>query len=123
MAERLIEERWAHASPRIMNERLDVIRRRADYLAMKISRAPTGSYGHEEREHAALMWALAELSGIGEEVRREKADVFLEKQRSAKKEKTRADAAETLNVQYRVKIEALKAELHRAYSARPEDGR
>lgn len=116
MADRLIEKRWGMAGPREMDAKLDVLRRRADYLAEKINR--TGAHSYDAQEYAALMWALAELSGIGEEVRSEKAEQLQVKASAAREAVNRAEHAEALNVQYRVTVAALKAEIYRL--TRPE---
>ncbi len=117
MPERLVEERFVHAPARVLDKRLDVLRRRANWLAEKIDRSPTGSRRNDEQEHAAIMWALAELSGIGDEVRAERAIHAEVKAGAARRATKRAEAAEALNIQYRVKVAALKAEVYRLCKA------
>lgn len=113
MAERLVEQRWVEVKSKVMDRRLDTLRRMADYRAGKIERGAVGTRRHDEMEHAALMWAIAELSGIGDEVRRERLDMHAEKLGTVRKAIKRAEIAEALNVQFRVKVDALKAEIHR----------
>lgn len=117
MPEKLVEERWVKVPARVMDRRLDTLRQRANYLAQKIEHAPTGTRRHDEQEHAAIMWALAELSGIGDEVRRERAEMQDVKAGSAKRATARALAAEQLNEQFRLKIAALKDEIYRLRQA------
>lgn len=112
MTERVIEERWVNVRPIVMNERLDTLRRRADHLAKKLIDAPEHARSYDAREHAALMWAIAELTGIGEELRREKLEREQITASMYRKAVKRAEQAETLNAQYRVTVAALKSELH-----------
>lgn len=109
---RVIEQRWVEVGGRVMDHRLDALRGRADFLAHMIHIGKTKDLNRDKREHAALMWAIAELSGIGDEVRRERQDREHVTAGMVKKERKRAEAAEALNIQYRVKVAALKHELY-----------
>lgn len=117
MTDRLIEQRWVNVKAQCMDRRLDTLRSMADYRARKIENANIGARRRDEMEHAALMWAIAELSGIGEDVRRERLAMHSEKIGTIRKAVSRAEIAESLNVQFRVKVDALKAEIHRLVQA------
>lgn len=99
------DEQLAQCSTRKMDDRVAVIRRRVDYLRSLIDCSTRGARGYEEEEHAALTWALAELSGIGKEIRREKAGNVS----TWRKAVARAERAEGLNAKYRETIRAMKA--------------
>lgn len=107
----LVEEHWVQVSPRTMDDRLDVLRRRANFLERRL--ATGADLTHDKREFAALKWAIAELTGIGEEVRREKAEREVVTGGMYRKAKARAEHAETLNAQLSITNKALKAENHR----------
>jgi hypothetical protein len=118
---RLIEQRWVEVKSHVMDKRLDTLRRMADYRASKIEKAVIGSRRYDSEEHAALMWAIAELSGIGDEVRKERLAMHNEKLGTIRKALKRAEIAEALNIQFRVKVDALKAEIHRLRTASDEN--
>jgi hypothetical protein len=109
--ERIIEERWVKCPPRQVDRRLDALRGRADFLASKI-RAGVHRGWQDELEHAALMWAIAELSGIGDELRQRNAERAEE--RGANKQQIAKQAAhyKQLSEQLRVSNAALKAQNH-----------
>lgn len=111
MAEQPIEERYAHCGPRRMEQRLDALRRRANILGGRI--AAQKQYPGDELEHAALMWAIAELTGIGDEVRLRNEEREARKVGARRDATKRAEHAEALNAQFRVTNAALKAENHR----------
>lgn len=109
--ERLIEQRWAQVGPRVMDKRLDALRNRADFLSHMLNIGRTKHRARDEQEHAALMWAIAELTGIGEEVRRDRLEREQVTAAMCRKAKARADAAEALNTQFRSTIAGLKHDL------------
>lgn len=105
-----------------MENRLDVLRGRADFLAQKIRAGVQASRGRDEREHAALMWAIAELSGIGDEYRRMQSDRDDLKAEKTGKLRKRAEHFERLytdtklkNVELKTRIQILSDELYRLH--------
>jgi hypothetical protein len=117
-SDRIVEERWSNVKTQTMNRRLDTLRSMADFYSKRLHMAEQrGEATHTwERNKAAILWAISELSGIGEEVRRERMEFA--KERDANKVMrvraalARAETAETLNVQFKAQIRELKAELH-----------
>jgi hypothetical protein len=121
MVERVIQDRWSHGGAQVFERRLDTLRSRADFLAKRINHSTQQSNDRDKSEYAALMWAISELAGIGDEVRRrnmEWAEKKLEVRRNATK---RAEQAEALNAQYRATNAALKAENHRLRMLLPRE--
>lgn len=120
LPERLIEDRWVKCSPGKADERIDILRGRADFLSQKIRAGVDDPRGRDAREHAALMWAIAELSGIGDEYRRRQSERDDEKAEKAGKLRKRAEHFEGLyntarlkQVELRARVQSLSDELHR----------
>lgn len=109
MAERVIQDRWVKCGASTMDNRLDTLRGRADFLAQKIQAGKQAPRGRNEQEYAALMWAIAELSGIGDECRRERAARDDEKALKARALLRRAEHAERLFAEARLKLAEVKA--------------
>lgn len=108
--DRLLEDKWVKCPVAAMDKRMDALRKRADFLARKIHMGQQAPMGRDEQEYAALMWALSELAGIGDEVRQRAFDREQMRVGARRDATKRAEHAEALNAQYRVTIQALKAE-------------
>lgn len=112
MAESFIEEGFVTTASRTADDRLDVLRRRANYLERRLATSVVERH-HERHEYAALCWAIAELAGIGDELRSEAAQRQTIKAGELRRTVKRAEHAEALNVQFRIKVDALKGEVYR----------
>lgn len=108
----LVEERWLRCAPDTADARLDKLRARANWLRLRMAERGDRPNDSQAHEYAALMWAIGELSGIGDELRRERAEREHARGEAIGALRRRALHAETTLEQVKVKNASLKTENH-----------